>query len=85
MGVIVPGNFVAGGSAIASNDVIHTGWTWKNVFRSASTSPSWSAGVTLSGSDDLNQEIPNAAGYFQFANLQEYTDALAGQGTGTCS
>jgi hypothetical protein len=83
LGVTVLGDFVSGGAPIASNEVLRTAWTWKNVFRSALAASPWSAGVSISGSEDLNQEVPNSAGAVQFANLQAYTDALAGQGTGT--
>jgi hypothetical protein len=83
LGVAVPGDFVAGGAAITDNNIVHTTWTVKNVFRSSSSSPSWSTGFTVSGSDYFGQEAPNTSGTIQFPNLQAYLDALASQGTGT--
>jgi hypothetical protein len=83
LGVTVLGDFAAGGAPFTSNEDVRTTWTLKNVVQSALPWPSWSVGVAVSGSDNLKQEVPNAFGAFQFANLQAYTDALAGAGTGT--
>jgi hypothetical protein len=81
LGVTVLGDFVVGGAPTTSSDTLHTMWTWKNVFRSATSS--WTAGFSVAGSDDLEREVPNTFGVLQFGNLQAYSDALTGQGTGT--
>jgi hypothetical protein len=82
-GLTVSGDLVAGGAPVTSNETDRTSWTWKNVFQSNSPRPSWTVGITIAGSYDLDQQVPNAAGSYQFDNVSAYTAALAGQGTGT--
>ena len=81
--IAVLGDFVSGGAPTTANDVQRKEWTVKNVFRPVEGSQTWSAGVTVSGSSDANREVPNSFGSIEFPNIQAYTGALAGMGTGT--
>jgi len=81
LGVTVLGDFVVGGAQITSSDTLRNMWTWKNVFRS--TTSSWTVGLSVTESDDYERQVPNAFGVVQFGDLQAYSDALIGQGTGT--
>ena len=82
-GVSVLGAFVDGGAPMTSSLSNGTHWTLKNVFQSDSTPSSWTTGLTISGEDDSKQNIPNAYGSFMFSDLQAYTEAQSGLGTGT--
>lgn len=81
-GIAVLGDFVGGGASSSADATNRTRWTTKHVIRSGS-SRSWSAGVTLAGTDDASRQTPNAAGTFQFADAQAYASALAGGATAT--
>ncbi|MBI1747112.1 MAG: carboxypeptidase regulatory-like domain-containing protein [Acidobacteria bacterium] len=83
LGITVLDTFVAGGAPIASSRSRHTSWTLKNVVQSNAGRRSWSAGVSVSRSEDSISELPNPAGLIQFETLQAYLDALAGSRTGT--
>jgi len=83
LGLTVAGSFTAGGAAVASNQSRETNWTWKNVVQSSSKKRSWTTGVTLTRIAISSDEQPNPNGAFEFSSLQAYSEALAGQPTGT--
>jgi len=81
-GVMVPGDVVMGGASITAGRTRHTGWMSKHVLR-GTTVKSWTAGVTLSGTDDADAQTPNPAGLYEFTDLDAYVRALAGDRTAT--
>jgi hypothetical protein len=82
-GMSVPGAFLDGGSPLTSSESSGTHWTLKSVFQTSSAPSAWTLGLTVSGENDSRLDVPNAAGSFTFSNLQAYSEALAGVGTGT--
>jgi hypothetical protein len=82
LGVSVVGSFQRGGASAIAADSRRVQWTVKQVLRSSASRP-WSAGILLAGSDDLTQQIPNAAGLLQFETVDAYREALDGRPTGT--
>jgi hypothetical protein len=81
-GIMIPGDVVMGGAPTTSGRTRNTRWTSNHVLRGTSKAP-WSAGVTVSGTGDLDEQAPNPGGLFEFADLAAYTRGLAGEGTAT--
>lgn len=83
LGLIVPGNFVAGGAAIADNTSIGSSWFLKNLIQTSALGRPLIAGIIISSANDSINERPNPAGLMEFENLQSYERALTGAPTGT--
>jgi hypothetical protein len=83
LGLTVVGSFIAGGAAFTGTESRRTDWTWKNVIQASSKRRFWTAGLTITRSGVSSDQWPNPNGVFEFSSLQDYTDALAGQPTGT--
>ena len=81
-GIMIPGEFVTGGDPVSAAATRHAAWTSKHVLRGTSRTR-WMAGVTLSGTSDSEEQTPNPAGLFEFANLAAYTRGLAGAESAT--
>ena len=81
-GIMIPGEVVMGGDAMADARTRHAAWMFKHVVRGTSRTR-WMAGVTLSGASDADQQTPNPAGLFEFADLAAYARGLAGAESAT--
>lgn len=80
--ISVPGNFAAGGSLLLRDQSTRSHWMAKNVLESANSS-AWSLGATVTRSFESRTTVPNEHGQYLFPTLDQYTQALAGEPTGT--
>lgn len=84
MGLVVPGNFVAGGAEITNNISKGSSWFLRNSIQTAVLGRPVTAGITVSEASNSTDEQPNPTGLLQFENLQNYQQALInGASTGT--